>query len=55
MKNLTENQARAVLAFLDAFDFIADGAWPEVEGVMKEEFGIGDARCVLAEVREALA
>lgn len=55
MKTLTDDQAAALLAFLDAFDLHTTGVWCVIEEAMREESGIDDPEAALAEAREALS
>lgn len=53
MKELSKKQATALLAFLDGFDRLT-GAWPTIEGVMREEWGLDDPEAALEDARSAL-
>lgn len=53
MRTLTEEQATALSAFLDAFDLVG-GFWARVEQVMRDDFGIADPEVALEEVHRAL-
>jgi len=55
VKTLTDEQATALLAFLDAFDMHTTGVWAVIAESMREEFGIDDPEEALAEAREALS
>lgn len=53
MKTLTDAQAAALCAFLDASDLVG-GFWSQVEAVMREDFGISDPAAALEDARRAL-
>lgn len=53
-KTLTEDQANALLAFLDAFDQTTTGAWAPIEEHMRESWGIDDPEAALEAAREVL-
>jgi hypothetical protein len=55
MIKLTEEQAQTLAAFLDSFDLAQTGAWPAVEAMMRDEFGINDPEGSMAAIREVLA
>lgn len=54
MKVLTDEQAAALAAFLDAFDIALTGAWAPVEAAMRDDFGISDPEDALEDARRAL-
>lgn len=54
MKTLTQEQADALKAFLDAFDQTTTGAWTAVEEHMRENWGIDDPETALEAARAAL-
>lgn len=55
MKELTREQADALLAFLECFDLYTTGAWRAVEKGMREDFGVEDPEAALDEARSALS
>jgi hypothetical protein len=55
MIKLSENHIQTLVAFLDSFDMALTGAWPAVDAMMRDEFGIDDPEGAMAEIREALA
>ena len=55
MHVLTEEQAAAVLAFLECFDLHTTGVWAAIERAMREEFGIEDPEAALEAAKEALS
>tara|TARA_Y100000815_G_scaffold219984_1_gene205823 strand:+ start:389 stop:556 length:168 start_codon:yes stop_codon:yes gene_type:complete len=54
MKTLTDEQARALVAFLESFDLVTTGVWAPIEEAMQEQFGIADPEEALADARAAL-
>lgn len=53
MKTLNEEEATALLAFLTAFDELT-GQWPQVEQIMRDEWGIEDPETALEQARQTL-
>lgn len=54
MKELTEQQAETLIAFLDSFDLALTGVWPAVEKHMRDSYGIEDPESALEDARNAL-
>lgn len=54
MKNLTTEQAQALLAFCECFDLYTTGAWAQVEKGMRADFGVEDPETAIEDAKEAL-
>lgn len=54
MKTITEEQAQALLAFLDAFEQTTTGVWGAIEEHMAENWGIDDPEAAVEAARNAL-
>lgn len=54
MKTLTQEQVDALLAFLDAFDQTATGAWTRIEEHMRDNWGIDNPEEAIEQATEAL-
>ncbi len=54
MKQLTHDQAIALIAFMESFDLTTVGAWPAIEKAMQDDWGIEDPEEALADARRAL-
>lgn len=53
-KILTNEQAKALEAFLSGFDMYVTGAWPSIEEYMRDEWGIEDPEDAIEDARQAL-
>lgn len=51
---LTEQQAAALLAFLETFDLHTTGVWALLAEKMTEEWGIEDPESALEDAKQAL-
>lgn len=51
---LDEENAATIRAFLDSFDLALTGAWPAVEQMMRESYGIEDPEAAIENLRAAL-
>ena len=54
MKTLTNEQAHAIRAFMEAFDLTATGVWSGIEACMRDDFGIEDPEAALEDAKTAL-
>jgi len=54
MKKLTDEQAHAILAFMECFDLHTTGAWTSIESAMQEDFGVDDPEEALEDAKRAL-
>lgn len=54
MPRITDENAQAIIAFMDAFDLHITGIWPVIEKAMREEGGIDNPEEALEQAREAL-
>lgn len=53
-KTLTEDQANALLSFIQGFEETTTGVWAHVAEWMRENGGIDDPEAALEDAREAL-
>jgi hypothetical protein len=54
VKTLTNEQAAALLAFLESFELHTTGVWTIIAAAMMEEWGITDPEAALEDAKAAL-
>lgn len=54
MKELTQEQAQTLLAFITSVELHTTGVWPAIERAMRDEWDIADPEQALEDAKEAL-